>query len=156
MTKHVFYKKEGRKYIPVSEYDSDLLDAVPRNCTTLIHSYKNGQMRRYNIEPSLAPMVAASMALEQSMTDILSKASEYKPASTPLTPAQRKAWAALSKSFGVTNMTLYGPSLHDIAESMLKAIRDEAEKLLINESVKSAYEQFLMVAALSKNHVDKS
>jgi hypothetical protein len=160
MTKQLFYKKVmtgGRpRYEPVSEYDNEIMDAVPHNGTTLIHSYKNGQMRRYNIEPAIAPMVAASMALEQSLTDILSKASEYKPAQTPITPEQRKAWKALSKSFGTTSMTLYGPSLHDIAESMLTAIRAEAEKLLTNAAVKASYEEFLMIAALSKNHVDNS
>jgi hypothetical protein len=152
MTKQLFYKKEGRKYIPVSEYDNEVLDSIPYNSTTLIHSYKNGQSRRFNVEPALAPMVAASMVLRDSLTTIISKASEFKPRETPITPAQRKAWADLNKSFGGCLTSLDGVSVHDIAESILKAISDKAEELLTNASVKASYEEFLMITALSKQH----
>jgi hypothetical protein len=156
MTKQLFYKKVqtgGRpRYEPVSEYDSDVLDSVPYNGTTLIHSYKNGQARKFNIEPALVPMVAASMILRESLTSIISKASEYKPRNAPITPAQRKAWDALNKSFGGSITSLDGVSVHDIAESILEAISDKAEELLTNAAVKASYEEFLMIAALSKNH----
>jgi hypothetical protein len=156
MTKELFYKKVqtgGRpRYEPVKEYDSDVLDSIPYNGTTLIHSYKNGQSRKFNIKPAIAPMVAASMVLHDSLTSIISKASEFKPRNAPITPAQRKAWDALNKSFGGSITSLDGVSVHDIAESILEAISAEAEKMLTNPSIRNAYEQFLLVATLSKDN----
>lgn len=154
--KTIYYKKVptgGRpKYEAVSEYDSDYLDSFPIGSTVMVQTYKGGQSRKYSVDPALAPMVAASMVLQQSLTDIIVKANEYKPAKTPLTVEQRAAWEALSKSFNVDSMVLHGPSMHDIADNILKAISAEAEKLLTNAAVKASYEEFLMIAALSKNH----
>ena len=39
--KKIFYEKQGRKYVPVSEYDNDFLDSFTQG-THLVMSYPGG------------------------------------------------------------------------------------------------------------------
>jgi hypothetical protein len=75
-----------------------------------------------------------------------------KPKSTPITEGQRRAWKKLAKEFGEELTTLHVNSAHDIAEAGLKAMMEEADKLLANPTVRKAYEKFLFVAELAKEH----
>jgi hypothetical protein len=61
--KKLYYLKEGRKYIPVSEYDSDLLDSFPKG-THIVMCYPGGKSTRYGIDPAYAPMIAAGRLAE--------------------------------------------------------------------------------------------
>jgi len=149
MVKKVYYEKVGRKYVPVAEYDSDYLDAFPKG-STLVMCYPGGQSRRYNIDPDYAALIAAARVAEDAMIQAMSKASELKPKHTPITEGQRRAWKKLAREFGDELATLNGASSYDIAQAGLKALEDEAARLLTNESVKAAYDQFLFVCALTK------
>jgi len=149
MVTKVYYEKVGRKYVPVAEYDSDYLDAFPKG-STLVMCYPGGQSRRYNIDPDYAALIAAARVAEDAMMQAMSKASELKPKHTPITEAQRRAWRKLAQEFGDELATLNGASSYDIAQAGLKALEDEAARLLTNESVKAAYDQFLFVCALTK------
>jgi len=149
MVKKVYYEKVGRKYVPVAEYDSDYLDAFPKG-STLVMCYPGGQSRRYNIDPDYAALIAAARVAEDAMMQAMSKASELKPKHTPITEGQRRAWKKLAREFGDELATLNGASSYDIAQAGLKALEDEAARLLTNESVKAAYDQFLFVCALTK------
>jgi len=75
-----------------------------------------------------------------------------KPRSTPITVGQKKAWEKLAKEFGAELATLHINSAHDIAQAGLKAMMEEADKLLENPTVRKAYEKFLFVSALTKEH----
>ena len=149
MVTKVYYEKVGRKYVPVAEYDSDYLDAFPKG-STLVMCYPGGQSRRYNIDPDYAALIAAARVAEDAMMQAMSKASELKPKHTPITEGQRRAWKKLAREFGDELATLNGASSYDIAQAGLKALEDEAARLLTNESVKAAYDQFLFVCALTK------
>lgn len=147
--KKLYYIKEGRKYVPVSEYDSDLLDAMPKG-THIIMSYPGGKSTRYNIDPNYAALIAAGRVAEDAICQAIAKASALRPLNTPITPEQKEAWEALAKTFGNELSTLYGTSARDIAEAGVSAMMEEAMKLLDNPSVKKAYEHFLLVAELTK------
>lgn len=147
--KKIYYVKEGRRYVPVAEYDNDLMDSFHKG-NHLVMVYPGGTSRRFNIEPALAPMIAAGRLAEDAICTALNKASEMRPARTPITPAQQRAWKKLSKEFGDELCTLYGACVRDIAEAGVKAMQDEADKLMQHESVKLAYEQFLLVCKLTK------
>ena len=149
MVTKVYYEKVGRKYVPVAEYDSDYLDAFPKG-STLVMCYPGGQSRRYNIDPDYAALIAAARVAEDAMIQAMSKASELKPKHTPITEGQRRAWKKLAREFGDELATLNGASSYDIAQAGLKALEDEAARLLTNESVKAAYDQFLFVCALTR------
>jgi hypothetical protein len=153
--KTIFYKKEGRKYVPVYEYDQTIMDSFPKG-THIVMCYPGGQSRRYNIDPAHAPMVAAGRVAEDAMCRAIQKASEMRPQRTPLTEGQRKAWRKLAKEFGDELATLNCASAHDIAEAGIKALMDEAEQLLENPTVRKAYEKFLFIVELTKDHNAKA
>ena len=147
--KKIYYEKRGRRYIPVSEYDSDYLDSFSKGAH-IVMSYPGGQSRRYNIDPNYAAMIAAGRVAEDAICRAISKASEMRPARTPITPGQQRAWKKLAKEFGDELCTLNGLSVHDCAEAGVRAMQEEADKLMTNAAVKAAYEQFLFVCALTR------
>ena len=149
--KKIYYEKVGRRYVPVAEYNEQWLDSFTKG-THLVMSYPGGSSRRYNIDPAYAPMIAAGRVAEDAICRAISKASELRPKQTPTTPGQKKAWERLAKEFGDDLCTLHGLSVHDCAEAGVKAMMQEADKLLANPTVRNAYEKFLFVAELTKEH----
>jgi hypothetical protein len=149
MTKKIYYEKRGRRYVPVSEYDSEYLDSFGRG-THLVMCYPGGQSRRYNIDPNYAAMIAAGRVAEDAICRAISKASELRPQNTPITVGQKKAWEKLAKEFGDGLCTLHGLSVHDCAEAGVKAMQVEAEKLMQHESVRKAYDHFILMCELTK------
>jgi hypothetical protein len=146
--KKIFYEKVGRRYVPVNEYDSDLLDSFPQGAH-LIMSYPGGSSRRHNIDPNYAAMIAAGRVAEEAMCQAMQKASELQPQRKPVTPAQQRAWRKLAKEFGDELCTLQGASTHDIVEAGLQAMQTEADRLMQNAAVKMAYDNFLLVCKLA-------
>ena len=153
--KKIYYEKVGRRYVPVAEYDSDFLDSFTKG-NHLVMSYPGGTSRRFNIDPNYAAMIAAGRVAEDEICRAISKASEMRPQRTPITEGQRKAWRKLAKEFGDDLATLNGLSVRDCAEAGIKAMQLEADKLLANPSVRLAYEKFLFVAELAKDHNENS
>lgn len=151
MTETIFYIKKGRKYIPHSTYSPEFCDSFPKG-THLVDVYPGGSSRRFNIDPAYAPMIAAGRVAEDAMCRAISAASELRPRTTPLTEGQRKAWKKLAKEFGDELATLHINSARDIAEAGIKAQIAEVEKLLANPTVRKAYERFLFIAELTKEH----
>jgi hypothetical protein len=149
MTRKTYYEKVGRKYVPVQEYDEYIMDALPYG-NHLIMVYPGGQSTRYNIDPALAPMIAAGRVAEDRMTEAVRKAGEMRPRQRPLTQKQQQAWQRLNKALGDDIYTLEIACAREIAEAGLKAMQSEAEKLMTNPAVKLAYEQFLLVCELTK------
>jgi hypothetical protein len=147
--KKIYYVKEGRRYKPVAEYDNDLMDSFHKG-NHLVMVYPGGISRRFNIDPNYAAMIAAGRVAEDAMCKAMMDASELKPQRTPLTPGQLKAWKKLAKEFGDELCTLQGSSTRDIVEAGVEAMQAEADKLIQHESVKRAYEQFLLVCELTK------
>lgn len=153
--KTLFYIKEGRRYKPVYEYDQTLLDAFPKG-THLVDVYPGGTSRRYNIDPNYAAMIAAGRVAEDAISKALMKASDLRPKQAPLTPGQRKAWDNLIKEFGEDARCLEWPSAREACEEAVKAMQQEADKLLRTPSVRKAYERFLFIAELTKEHNEQS
>jgi len=147
MSKTVFYKKVGRRYVPVNEYDRDLIDSLPKG-NHLIMCRPGGQSVRYNIDPALAPMIAAGRYAEQSMLDSMHKISEARPKTKPLTDEQREAWKVMKKAFGEDRFIYTYASNMDIAQAGINAMMEEANKLLTHPAVKDQYEKFLMTCEL--------
>jgi hypothetical protein len=148
--KKIYYEKVGRRYVPVAEYDSNFLDSFTKG-NHLVMSYPGGTSRRFNIDPNYAAMIAAGRVAEDAVCRAISKASELRPKQTPITPKQKKAWEALAKAFGDDLCTLHGLSVHDCAEAGVKAMQEEADKLMKHESVRKAYEQFQLMCELTKD-----
>ena len=153
--KKIFYEKVGRRYVAVQEYDEYLMDGLPYG-NHMIMCYPGGTSTRYNIDPAYAPMIAAGRVAEDKMSEAVRKASEMRPRKKELTVEQQRAWQRLNKSMGDDIYTLEVGSSRDIAEAGLKAMQEEADKLMTNPAVKLAYEQFLLVCELTKKSVDNA
>ena len=148
--KKIYYEKVGRKYVPVAEYDNELLDSFPKG-NHLVMCYPGGTSRRFNIDPNYAAMIAAGRVAEDAICKALNKASEMKPQRNPITEGQLKAWKKLAKEFGDELCPLSLASARDLAEAGINAMTEEAEKLLSVPSVRLAYEQFLFLCKLTKD-----
>lgn len=150
--KKIFYEKRGRRYVPVSEYDSNLLDGFPKG-NHLVMCYPGGTSRRFNIDPNYAALIAAGRVAEDAMTKAISEASEIRReenSETPLTPEQKAAWEHLVEVFGERARYLRWQSARDVADAGLKAIQDEAFSLMKHASVREAFNQFIMICELCK------
>lgn len=148
--KKIFYERVGRRYRPVYEYDNELLDAFPKG-THIVMCYPGGQSRRYNIDANYAAMIAAGRVAEDAVCQAINQASEMRPQRTPITPGQQRAWRKLAREFGDELCTLQAVCTRDIAEAGVQAMQVEADKLMQNDAVRQAYEQFQLVCALTKN-----
>jgi len=154
MAKKIYYEKVGRRYKPVYEYDNDFLDSFPKG-NHLVMVYPGGSSRRYNIDPALAPMIAAGRYAEDKIFDEMRKVSEARPKVTPLTDEQRSAWQKMQKAMGEDLFYLQYASHRDIVEAGVKAMQEEANKMLEHPSVRDAYNQFLMVYQLVKEDTNE-
>lgn len=148
--KKIYYEKVGRKYVPVSEYDSEYLDSFPKG-THLVMVYPGGSSRRFKIDPAYAPMIAAGRVAEDAICSAMIKSDEVQPSRKALTEAERDAWNNLIEVWGDEARSLRRPAIRDVAEAGVKAMMSEAEKLLENESVRKAYDHFMLMCELTKD-----
>jgi len=149
----VYYVKEGRKYRPVSYYDSKVMDGFGVG-THIVMVYPGGSSRRYQIDPNHAAMIAAGRVAEDAISQAIVKASEMRPHRKPITEAQAEAWRALSEAFGDERYAVEIPSAREVAEAGVKAMQKEAEALMANPIVRKAYERFLFVAELARENTN--
>ena len=150
--KQIFYKQQGRRYVPVSEYDNELLDAFPRG-DHLVSVYPGGGSRRYRIDPALAPMIAAGRYAEDAICKKIQEATELRPINREIDEVTQRKWkrfiATIPEDFRF--MFTHG-SARDAAEAGVQAMQEEAQRLMSNDAVRKAYEQFLLVCKLSKQN----
>ena len=120
----------------------------------MVQSYPGGTLRRFNIDPAYAPMIAAGRVAEDAISkkimDVTEIRRQSKNRETPLTPGQKAAWDNLVKEFGPDAKQLEWPSARECAEEAVKAMALEAEKLLDHPAARKAYENFLLVCAIVK------
>jgi len=151
--KKIFYEKVGRKYVPVYEYDQDLMDAFPKG-THIVMCYPGGKSTRYNVNPNYAAMIAAGRLAEDEISKKMMEASEIrlqrKDRDKQLTPSQRAAWDNLVKEFGDSAKQLEWASTREISEAGVNAMQEEATKLMQNDGVRKAYEHFQLMCELAK------
>ena len=145
--KKIYYEKQGRRYVPVAEYDNELLDSFPKG-THLVMVYPGGSSRRFNIDPNYAAMIAAGRVAEDAISQAVVKASEMRPHNRPITPEQKAAWEALARAFGDDRYYVEIPSAREIAEAGVKAMQLEAEQLMQHPSIRRAWDYFQTVVAL--------
>jgi hypothetical protein len=157
--KKVYYEKVGDDYVPVSEYDSDFLDSFKKG-THIVMSYPGGKSTRYNIDPAYGPMIAAGRVAEDAMATALVRAGELRlqsgDRSKPMTQEQHDAWHRLVEVFGDSAKQLEWPSAREVAEAGVNAMMAEAEKLLEDENVRRAWERFLFLSKITKDHTDEN
>lgn len=148
MAKKIYYEKVGRRYVPVSEYDSELLDSFPKGAH-LVMCYPGGQSRRYNIDPNYAAMIAAGRVAEDAIARAIVRASEGKPAKTPITQQQAEAWQQMKDAFGDELFGIQYSSAWECAQLGVKAMQEQADALMQNDTVREAFETFVAISKLA-------
>ena len=145
------YKKVGRRYVEIGEYDPECMDYIP-NGTTMTVKRPGMQSTRYNVDPDLLPLLAAAVYCEDQISAAIHRASELRPYNRSITLEQRAAFDRYLETMELDdpnrNMLTFG-SCREAAEAGAQALVVEAEKLLANESIKQAYEHFLLLCKLS-------
>ena len=153
--KKIFYEKVGRRYRPVYEYDQELMTAFPKG-SHLVMCYPGGQSTRYNVDPNYAAMIAAGRLAEDAICQRMYEASEAKPKEYPITERQRRAWEEMKAAFGDELFSLTFASTRDLAETGVRAMQAEADRLMQNAAVRQAYEQFQLVCKLTSEQRPKN
>jgi hypothetical protein len=151
LAKTGIYKKVGRRYVEIGEFDPEYIDHVP-NGVTMTVKRPGMQSTRYNVDPDIVPLLAASLYCEDQISNAIYRAGELRPYNRSITPEQRVAFdnflATMPEDDSNRFMMTVG-SARDAAEAGTQALVVEAEKLLANESIKNAYEHFLLLCKLS-------
>lgn len=145
------YKKVGRRYIEIGEFDPEYLDHVP-NGVTMTVKRPGCQSTRYNVDPDIVPLLAAAVYCEDQISNAIYRASELRPHNRAITPEQREAFdrflATMPEDDHSRFMLTHG-SCREAAEAGSRALVAEAKELLTNESIKQAYEHFMLLCKLS-------
>ncbi len=154
--KKIFYEKKGRRYVPVSEYDSDYLDSFPRG-NHLVMCYPGGTSRRFRIDPNYAALIAAGRVAEDAISTHLMNVSALRvpEKDQPLTEEQREAWNLFAKAMGKSIYSLEWCSYREAAEEGVKAMQKEADKLMKHDSVRKAFDHFVLMCQLVKDKEDE-
>ena len=150
----IYYEKVGKRYKPVAEFDSDWLDSFTKG-SHLITCRPGATSRRFNIDPNYAAMIAAGIVAEDAICRAMVNVSELRLPrelrKVPLTTEQQQAWNNLVETMGDDATRLEWASYREVAEEGVKAMQEEAMKLMTVPAVKKAYEQFLLVCELTKD-----
>lgn len=153
MSEEIFYRRRGRRYEPVSVYDSEVIDSLPQGCHLVIID-QGWHSRRYSINPNRAALLAAATIMESRLAEIIQQASEIRPEREPLTEQQREAWQRLADSFDRDTIMLAWPSARQVADEVLSALTADAEHLMTNPMVQQAYDEFVATCRLTQGAQD--
>ena len=116
------YRKCGKKFTAVNDpYAYDGL----KNGFWLIQIKDGCTSIRQQIYPDKAHITSAARLMEERLVEIIRKATEARPAKTPLKPEQKKDWDRFIKKHGAEFNTLHYPSLHENAEKIIEALLGE-------------------------------
>lgn len=122
---YTLYEKRGRRYYPVKEYDSKIMDAFPSGFT-LVQVEPGSTSYRYNVDPNLPEVLAACKLLEDGMLKAIREAAKYKPDPIPVTDEEREAWKNLETVLNKHEprdqrmLRLWGCSAQDLVEAGVK------------------------------------
>lgn len=147
--KEIFYRKVGRRYKPVSEYDSNFCDAFPKGAH-LVVTVPGGRSIQYNIDPNYAAMIAAGRVAMEAMVDAMHAAElPHEPDGRRMTQAEIDAWNNLIAVWGESARTLTRGGVRTVVEAGINAMQTEADRLMQHESVRLAWDHFQTVCALA-------
>jgi hypothetical protein len=144
----IYYKKVGRKYVPISVYDHNVLVSLPKGHHLVI--VDDGFKSTYrNVTPDIVPVIAAAKIFEKNITSKLLEKSQSRTFSPELTPEQRKAWDVYYELIKDSNTISYGSPYSEIARSVTQILEDKTVEMMKNPAVKNAYDEFMVICKLA-------
>lgn len=124
-----FYEKRGRRYHPVSQYDSALSYALPAGAHLIVVE-PGLRSTLHNVEPDAAPLLAALRMCREQITAEVRKAVEARQAARgkQLTERERMAFQAYKDMTGVDSMAMEFPSIAEIVDKLEAALLKHAKQ----------------------------
>lgn len=142
------YKKVGRRYVPAGHsFESSIFTEGSHVvvCKPGVKHYI------YNVDPYLAPLIAASMYAREKIGSAIYAARTYELDIDKkiMTDEQIQTWNRLVELLEDRRATLTVKSADDAATEGLQVLAEEADKLLKVPAVKKAFEQFMTLCQLT-------
>jgi hypothetical protein len=133
------------------------MDALPKGAHLII-CYPGGRSTRYNVNPDFAPMIAAGRYAEEAVSKSLMASSELRPATwDKFTEKEKRIWDAIKSCIPKQHRYMYTHgSAYEAVQAGVKAMSVEAETMLENPAVRKAYERFMLICQLAKDHTKKA
>ena len=113
------YKKVGKRYKPVAEHEA--WNCYPEGAH-LVVCRPGSTMRRFDIDPDRAGLLAAAEPLRDQIMAIVVEKMRMRPTKRPLTPLQRQVWESFKGVMGQDGYLLEYPSVAEIADAVVDLI----------------------------------
>ena len=113
------YKKVGRRYKPVAEHEE--WDSYPDGAHLVVCS-PGSTMRRFNIDPDRAGLLAAAEPLRDQIKDLVVEQLRMRPTRRPVTMQQAAAWRRFQKAMGNDAYAVEYASVGEIADAVVDLI----------------------------------
>ncbi len=113
------YKKVGRRYKPVAEHDE--WDSYPVGAHLVVCS-PGSTMRRFNIDPDRAGLLAAAEPLRDQIRTLVMDLHKMRPTRRPVTMEQAAAWRLFNKAMGNDAYCVEYASVGEIADAVVDLI----------------------------------
>jgi len=146
-----YYEKVNGEFVPVLEYNSYLMDALPEG-HHLISVDGHLTVRRRDINPDFATVHAAMVIAEEEITKLLANIYRMNEGRVKLTEEENELWTQLSKALVNSEFSVVRKSPADIAREISAKVVEKAEELRKIPAVKEAWDHYLLVATLAKNN----
>ena len=120
------YKKVGRRYIEIGNFDNESL-FYPHGAS-LVFSRKGGTLTRFGIEPADAAVIAALQRVKETVVNEMEEAAKMMPEKRPYTKKELKAIQAMRDVLGDSGMMsirFEGVSMSGIVERGLEIVKKE-------------------------------
>jgi hypothetical protein len=130
MTRETWYRRVGRKYVPIVEAEKYDYITMPAQGFTLTHRKDGATQWEYAVTPDTAGFVAAAMVFRDAMEDAIRQAATYRPsAPIPYTKKQLAIIEQFKVDMGFHVPTWWqATSARDIVRAGLDAIGGKAER----------------------------
>ena len=113
------YKKVGRRYLPCAEHE--VWNSFPEGAHLVVCS-PGSTMRRFNIDPDRAGLLAAAEPLREQIRALVVELHKMRPARRPVTQAQADAWHAFERAMGNDAYCVEYASVGEIADAVVDLI----------------------------------
>ena len=113
------YKKVGRRYKPVAEHEE--WDSYPEGAH-LVVCRPGSTMRRFNIDPDRAGLLAAAEPLRDQIRALVVELHRMRPTRRPVTMQQAAAWRRFQAAMGGEGYFVEYASVGEIADAVVDLI----------------------------------
>ena len=124
MSKETWFRKVGRRYVPIVEAEKYDYVTMPAEGFVLTHRQDGCTRYEYEVKPDNAGFMAAAMVARAAMEDAIRQAATYRPsAPVPYTKKQLACIEQFKRDMGmVTTIWWQQTSAREIAQAGLDAI----------------------------------